>query len=171
LEVVVGRALLVILWALTLIAMAAPTRAADERLAYEIVLTLPGTRSQGWHGRLYDAEGKPVTAAPGTRVATDVGELVSVARTSGQMWKPFGMVPAAPGMRNDTAREPWSYRLYTTGLGTSCPAWRGDLVRAGTSLAAPADGAEVATPWGPFVWVRERGWSHKSWSVRTVTCR
>ena len=165
------RAAFAIFSALGLFAFVIPIQAANERLAYELVVTLPGSRSQGWHGTLYNAEGKPMTLAPGTKVVTDIGELVSAARTSGQMWKPYGMVPTARGMRNDTAQDAWSYRLYATGLGTSCPAWKGELLRAGKALAPPADGAAVATPWGPFVWLGVRGWAHKSWKVRAVDCR
>ena len=84
----VWRALLAIAAVVVVGASPMPTAAhADPpgRLFYEIVVTDPGTRSQGWHGVLYDADGNPIEAAPGQTVSLagqflyDVGEFVNVA--------------------------------------------------------------------------------------------
>jgi hypothetical protein len=167
-----ARRLFLILLASTAAGFAVPAQAAaSERLVYEIVLTLPGSRSQGWHGVLYDANGAPRVVPPGRKVETDIGTLVSVPRKTGLMWRPYGMVPTAPGMRNDIADGPWAYRVYRTGIGTACPAWRGELRHGSKRVAPPQSGATVRTPWGPFVWRAHRGWAHAAWKVRTVSCK
>ncbi len=167
-----ARRLLLVLLAAAAFPFGSPAFAAgSERLVYQIVLTLPGSRSQGWHGVLYGRNGGPRVIPPGKRVETDIGTLVSVPPKTGWMWRPYGMVPAAPGMRNDIAKAPWSYRLYQTGIGTACPAWRGELIRDGKPVPRPKPGASLRTPWGPFVWRKGRGWAHQAWKVRTVSCR
>ncbi|MCW5772085.1 MAG: hypothetical protein KIT16_10655, partial [Rhodospirillaceae bacterium] len=142
---------------LAALSVAAPARAqTGERLVYEIVLTLAGSRSQGWYGTLYDGVGRPQEVVPGRRIATDIGELVGVAPRPGMMWRPHGWVPATPGMRNDTAKAMWTYRLFVTGEGTACPSWRGVLLRDGAAMKPLPDAASAATPWGPFLWIGPR---------------
>jgi hypothetical protein len=149
--------------------------AADERLAYEITETAPGSRSQGWHGVLYDRSGTAIEVEVGKAVMSDVGELTSVAKT--QNWVPYGMIPTemlrwmeGSGKGNVIMGEAWSYRLYLIGEDTRCPSWRGELLRDGSIVAPAADGPPVLTPMGPFI-SGPHGFAHTSWKVRaTVRC-
>jgi hypothetical protein len=171
-DVDVARGLLLVLLAAAAFPFGSPAFAAgSERLVYQIVLTLPGSRSQGWHGVLYGPNGTPRVVPAGQRVETDIGTLISKPIQMGLAWRPYGMVPAAPGMRNDIAKGPWNYRLYETGIGTACKAWRGDLISGGKPVPHPKPGVSLRTPWGPFVWRPGRGWAHHAWKVRTVSCR
>lgn len=143
-------------------------QAAEERLAYDIVVTAPGTKSQGWHGTLYDEKGNPLKVKVGeTRTLPPIGTLVGVACS--QPWVPCGMVPR-PRLSNVPMREQWIYKLYTTNIGSRCPSWRGELLRNG-DLIPPPMGAAVETPWGPFIAASEpHGWAHKSWNPQIVRC-
>jgi hypothetical protein len=142
-----------------------------EQLLYEITVTAPGTRSQGWHGTLYNANGQPMQVAVGKTETTVIGELVSVAAVSGQRWQPYGMIPVKPGMTNDIMPDAWSYKLYRTGIDTRCPSWRGELLR-GDIVVTPQTGSkQVQTSMGQFIWATEpHGWIHKSWNVEVVRC-
>lgn len=142
-----------------------------EQLTYEVVVTNPGTKSQGWHGILYDDNGQVVQVEAGKTVNTDIGELVGVAPVDGQPWKPYGAVPATPGMENINQPDAWAYKLYKTGLGSRCPSWRGDLLRGAIVVKPHAGGEEVKTSLGPFIWLgTSHGWAHKSWKVKRTRC-
>ena len=118
-----------------------PAHASQQRLVYEITVTNPGSKSQGWHGTLYDRSGQPVQAEPSTRVKTIAGEFESVAES--QPWVPYGMI------HGDTLRwlkehgadvifdsEPWAYKLYVTNEGTKSQGFRGELLR-GRGVVTP----------------------------------
>ncbi len=149
--------------------------ATDERLAYEIIETAPGSRSQGWHGVLYDQSGTAIEVEVGKTIMSDIGELTSVAQA--EKWVPYGMIPTemirwmgSGGKGNVIMREAWSYRLYAIGEDTRCPSWRGELLRNGAIVAPSADGQPVLTAMGPFA-NGPHGWVHTSWKVHeTVRC-
>ncbi len=147
----------------------APAGASGERLAYEIVETAPGTKSQGWHGILYGRDGAPIEVEPGKTVQSQIGELTSVARS--QNWVPYGLIPTAMlrwieggGRGNVILRESWAYRLYAIGEDTRCPTWRGELLRDGAVVTPPADGQPIQTAMGPFV-ISPHGFVHASWKL------
>lgn len=159
-----------------------PSNAAEEALGkkelltYEIVITDPGTRSQGWHGTLYDESGHIKPVEIGKIENTEIGELVSVAPTEEQPWTPYGMIPTTPGMENVVAPDPWasvtwSFELYRTNIGSKCPSWRGELLRGGVAVEPQTAGEQIQTPLGPFIWLdaqKPHGWVHKSWKVKKV---
>jgi hypothetical protein len=152
-----------------------PTQARDERLAYEIVETVPGTKSQGWHAILHARDGAAIEIEPGKTVQSQIGELTSVARR--QNWVPFGLIPTAMlrwmeegGKGNVILRESWTYRLYAIGEDTRCPTWRGELLRDGATVAPPSDAEAVPTAMGPFI-AGPHGFVHTSWKLpTTVRC-
>jgi hypothetical protein len=142
--------------------------ANKERLSYDIVVTAPGTKNQGWHGTLYDENGTPIAVETGQTVMTEIGELQSVARES--PWKPHGMISTAQEIVNEIMPDAWSYKFYKTGVGTRCPSWRGELKR-GDAVLKPQGGEPTMTPMGPFVWIEKpHGWVHKSWKIKVVRC-
>ena len=104
----------------------------DERLVYEIVVTAPGTRSQGWHGTIYDSTGKPVSIEPGQRFETAVGTFESVACP--HLWSMCGMIHTdmLAWMKTHDAnvimgREPWAYRLFVLREGTKSEGFEGKI--------------------------------------------
>jgi len=146
---------------------------SDERLVYQITVTAPGTKSQGWHGVLLDIHGKPMTVEPGKTVHTHFGTFVSVAEST--PWTPYGMI------HEDTVQwmqthggnvimdsEPWAYRLYVEREGSKSEGWRGELLHGRGIVPEPSDEKPFATPMGPFTWVRpvhlwdRAGWLHVS---------
>ena len=147
----------------------------QERLFYEITVTAPGTRSQGWHGTLFGKDGKPVLAEPGKIVTTNVGKFVAVAETT--LETPYGMLHEDM-VRWMTAEngnvimdsEPWAYLLFVAQEGSKSEAWRGELRYMRGIIAGPSDHDPVATPMGPYTWVKNEqlwglhGWIHVSWS-------
>ncbi|MBL8779557.1 MAG: hypothetical protein JNL06_01325 [Alphaproteobacteria bacterium] len=144
----------------------------DERLVYEIVVTAPGTRSQGWHGTIYDSTGKPVSIEPGQRFETAVGTFESVACP--HLWSMCGMIHTdmLAWMKTHDAnvimgREPWAYRLFVLREGTKSEGFEGKIFFNGAEIARCQ--APRATPMGAFVckertqlWDRA-GWYHESW--------
>ena len=77
----------------------AQAQEADGRLVYQLQVTQPGTRSQGWFGTLYDEAGAAVTAEPGATVKMPFGTFENLPCT--YLWSqceltPAGMLPVAP---------------------------------------------------------------------------
>jgi hypothetical protein len=145
--------------------------AGKEQLIYEITVTDPGVKMQGWHGTLYDVNGNAMKVEVGKTVMTDIGELKSTAADPIMVWKSYGMVPTTPGMENHPMPDPWSYKLYGKGIGSKCSSWRGELLRGNAVIKPPAGGDQVQTPWGTFIWLNEsHGWVHKSWKVNAAKC-
>ena len=66
----------------------------SDRLVYEIVVTEPGTRSQGWHGVLYDPAGNPIVATPGETVTMPIGEFIDVPCSA--PWDICGVIRMGP---------------------------------------------------------------------------
>ncbi len=145
------------------------------RLIYEMVVTAPDTRSQGWRGVLYDAVGNPVDATPEEHVTTPLGEFVNV--TCGSLWDACGMIRVdmaewmkthpsnlpTPGQSND-----WVYRMYVSGEGSNDQLWTSTLLHQGSQI--PPNSTPIDTPMGPFRtggqnsvgWARA-GWFPASW--------
>lgn len=164
----------VLLAALALAAALSPGAAADgERLAYEIVVTNPGTRSQGWNGKLFGPDGKARAVPVSERVETPVGAFVSVACR--ELWVPCGMIheKTLKWMEIDPGNaildgEAWSYRLYVSAEGSKSEGWRGEILHAGA--AVEAGGKPADTPMGSFDWRESphawgwHGWFHAAWA-------
>jgi hypothetical protein len=133
-----------------------PAEAARERLFYETVESMPGGKSQGWRGTLYDKEGLAMTIEPGLTAKTPAGTFVSIA--CAMPWTPCGMIPAVMLRGTDLDRaenfimdEKWSYRLYVVSSGSKSEGVRGELVR-DEDIVKPEPNREIKTPMGVFVW-------------------
>lgn len=150
-------------------------QASKERLVYEITVTDPGSKSQGWHGTLYDQNGQAMQVEAGKRVKTIAGEFESVPFV--QLWVPYGMIHVdmlrwLKDSGSDIIREdqPWWYKLYVTAEGTRSQGFRGELLRGRGVVTPETDGEHVKTPMGPFDWHTSphgwgsHGWIHASWS-------
>jgi hypothetical protein len=158
-------------------AMIVPVTAADEpgRLAYEIIVTNPGTRSQGWTGTLYGTDGAAMVVDPGKTVETPVGTFVSVACR--ELWVPCGMIEQrmADWMKTNPGNaildgEDWSYRLYVGAEGSKSEAWTGQIVHAGTLVDRGS--GKTDTPMGPFVWVDSPyAWGEHGWLPMSLTAQ
>ncbi len=144
---------------------------AEQRLAYEIMVTAPRTRSQGWHGVLYNKGGSAIEIPAGQAVETSVGRFISVARQA--LWIPCGMIhedsvasPINVELKNDS--NDWGYKLYVAAEGSKSENWEGNLFHDGK--AVPHDSGKVETPMGPFVWLERQhlwgpgGWFPAAWS-------
>lgn len=167
--------LVVLSLAAAIVATAAiePSRAANDRVFYEITVTAPGTRSQGWRGVLYDRNGVALVRAPGETIATNAGVFVNV--SCDQPWKPCGFIEvdmqrwmqANGGGNAILDNKRWVYRLYVVAQCTRSEGWRGLLQHGGRAVAR--GGGRVDTPMGPFVWKTgshmwdSRGWFHEAW--------
>ena len=148
------------------------------RLVYQIEVTAPGTKSQGWHGTLFDKTGKPMQVAPGKTVHTNIGDFLSVARKEPQIWEPYGMihVDQVAWMKTHNGNEvmdsePWVYRLFVALEGSKSEGWRGEILHGRGVIGPPADDRPQPTPMGPYRWLRGKepwqptGWFHVSWST------
>lgn len=150
---------------------AANAQPAGGRLFYEIVVTNPGSRSQGWNGTLYGQDGGAIDVPVGQTVMTNVGDFVSVA--CAELWVPCGLIHvdtlawmAAAGGNVIMDPSRWEYRLCVTSEGTRSEGWHGELVH-GADAAGPS--VELATPMGTFVWLDHpfawgwHGWFQRAW--------
>lgn len=145
------------------------------RLIYEIVVTAPGTRSQGWQATLYDPAGDPIDAGPGQTVATPLGEFVSV--PCNFPWDACGMIRTdmAEWMKTQQANVimdsgPWIYRMYVDGEGSSSEVWTSTLLHVDAEIPTnpdgnPLTGSEIDTPMGPFRTGSSTafGWAQAGW--------
>jgi len=127
------------------------------RLYYEMVVTNAGTRSQGWNGTLYDANGAAIDIAPGEAVETEIGTFVMHACTT--PWTPCGLI--RDGAHSDTTMSvevltdsvPWTFSLFVVAEGSRSQGWRGELRHGDDSVAAT--GTAVDTAMGRFIPVGE----------------
>lgn len=144
----------------------------ETRLLYEIQVTAPGTRSQGWRGVLYESDGSPVLLRAGQSIDTPAGRFVGV--ECRRPWDACGAVHVdmLRWMRDHEHNiimdgGHWSYRLYARGYYGD--RLSGELWRNGRALEGRD--AIVRTPMGPFRWIDGRrivtvgrhGWFHESW--------
>jgi hypothetical protein len=143
-----------------------------ERLFYQITVTNPGTRSQGWKGTLYDRGGQAIEVEPGKSVKTNAGEFVSVACKV--LWVPCGLIQSdvANWMKTHAGNvvidaRRCEYRLHVSAEGSKSEGWRGELVW-GDEIVAPHF-ERVLAPMGIFVWSENpaiwglHGWFHEAW--------
>lgn len=163
----------------TVLFAAAPAPAAAPQLVYDIIVTQPGTRSQGWRGRLYDEEGTALAIPAGWRVATPLGTFESVACP--HMWSACGMIredmlawmASGPAV-NTLDGTAWVFRVNRIAGPDGAAAWQGELTRDGVA-AAPSE-APVATPMGDFrigdpavAGLTWSGWAPASWTAAVPT--
>lgn len=144
------------------------------RLFYEIVVTAPGTRSQGWHGTLFHRDGSAYALPAMMSVNTNAGVFAGVA--CAMPWAPCGAIHAdqlawmkTHGGNVVMDRGAWSFRLYAVAECSRSEGWRGELLHNGRPV--PLSGKRVRTPMGPFVrkasphlW-GQNGWFPASWSA------
>lgn len=136
---------------------APPAPEASARVLYQIDVSAPGTRSQGWRGVLYGEDGAPIALAPGARIETTAGAFVGVACP--YAWSTCGAVETRMHAwmqshdHNINMRERWTYRLQARG-----DALYGELLRDGVALTS---GDEVLTPMGLYRRTAA-GWRHVS---------
>ncbi len=172
------RTILSLLLTLTLTAaLTPPASAADARLFYEITVTAPGTRSQGWRGVLYDPSGAPLARPAGSVVETNAGPFVSVA--CDWPWVPCGFIHEdqlrwmqTNGGNFIMGRDTWVYRLTVTAPCTRSEGWRGELLRNGQAVRTKK--RRLPTPMGPFhaktsahLW-GQSGWFHTAWPAAVI---
>lgn len=143
-----------------------------ERLFYQITVTAPGTRSQGWKGTLFDRAGQAIEVEPGKSVKTNVGEFVSIACKL--LWVPCGMIQTdvVDWMKTHEGNviidaRPCEYRLYVSAEGSKSEGWRGELVLGDVVVTSQFE--RVLAPMGIFVWSENpemwgfHGWFHEAW--------
>jgi hypothetical protein len=150
---------------------------APGRVFYEMILTAPGTRSQGWHGVLYARDGNPIDVAPGQTVTTPLGEFVNVACI--HLWDACGLIRTdmAEWMKSHQANiimdsKPWLYRMYVSAEGSKSEVWTSRLTHDGAEIFP--DMTPMDTPMGPFRtggpmafgWA-QAGWFPASWHEPT----
>ena len=148
------------------------SNSAAERLFYQITVTNPGTRSQGWKGTLYDPAGKAIEIEPGKSVKTHVGEFVSIACKL--LWVPCGMIQSdvVNWMKTHEGNviidaRSCEYRLFVSAEGSKSEGWRGELVWGDVVVTPKFE--RVLAPMGIFVWSENsqiwglHGWFHEAW--------
>ncbi len=145
---------------------------AGERLFYQIEVTNPGTKSQGWTGTLYDQNGSAMEVPAGQTVSTGAGSFESV--NCQLLFIPCGMIHTrmVAWMKTHNGNvlmdSNWTYRLYVIAEGSRSEGWRGELLNDGQSVQPPPETA--STPMGPFQWSDsaqmwgDHGWFPVSWS-------
>ncbi|MDP2064155.1 MAG: hypothetical protein Q8Q63_10875 [Phaeovulum sp.] len=152
---------------------AALAQDVDGRLIYQLEVTQPGTRSQGWLGTLYDDAGRAIATAPGTIVETRVGAFENLPCT--HLWSQcgflrVGMLPvtAMSGFAALTENQAWVYRLYIHGEGSRSEGLTGVLLQEGLRIFADV-GRRVETPLGVFLAVDNGGklWGNAGWFPET----
>lgn len=142
----------------------------NERLLYEMIVTTPGSKMQGWYGVLYDDAGRVIQLKPGEQSGTPAMTLVGVAKSDGEYWKPYGAIPVGGVPENIILSAAWNYKLVLTNLQSKCPSWRGELRRDGV-LFQPTNGSSVTTSFGQFAWsASDHGWVQPQWNVSTTKC-
>jgi hypothetical protein len=169
------RATLAVMLAISVLSSdpaAAVASNSSRRLVYEIVVTAPGARSQGWHGTLYNTNGAAVQVEPGRTVDTRIGTFVSVACV--HAWSTCGMIHTDMlnwlKTHNGNAildAKRWMYKLYVLAEGSKSEGWQGQLLHGSRDVTA--GDKPFVTPMGKFVWKRRAqlwdraGWYHESW--------
>lgn len=145
----------------------------DGRMIYQLEVTQPGTRSQGWLGTLYDENGAAIAADPGAIVETAAGPFENLPCT--YLWSQcgfirVGMLPvAAPSsLAALTEDQAWVYRLYIHGEGSRSEGRTGVLEQGGT-VVFPGGMRRVETPLGVFIAVDNGGqlWGDAGWFPET----
>ena len=152
-------------------ATGAPAQERDSgRLYYQLEVTNAGSRSQGWHGTLFGADGAPLVAAPDARVTTPLGVFRN--HPCSLPWEPCGFLredtPPAPAPDTPAAlidSAPWRYQLTVTAEGSRSEGWRGALWHGDEALPPEAAAGPVWTPFGRLVPLADDGlpWGWSGW--------
>lgn len=157
--------------ALALLVLLPGTAGAQDggRLFYQMIVTHPGSRSEGLFGQLFGADGTALEVAPGTAVVTHAGTFYFEPCTL--PWQPCGFLHDGQegGPLGMTDSLPWQFRLYVTGEGSRSEGWRGELWHGDTELPS-AGAATIDTPLGHFEAQPEpqvpwgwHGWKPTAW--------
>lgn len=156
----------VLIAAAVAVGAAALSAGRDGQLLYRIDETAAGSRSQGWHGTLFDASGARIALAEGQKLKTPAGGFVGVACV--MPWRPCGailqeMLPSNGIPENIITNETWSYRITVASVGSRSEGTHGELLRDGI-VVQPDDKRTVKTPMGVFVWAEnENLWGSHGW--------
>jgi hypothetical protein len=167
-------------WAATaaavFIGFAAPGLSNDlsrERLVYEISMSYPGDRIQGWGGTLFRQDGTTLPVGSGMPMLTSFGRFVPMGPCP-RPFRPCGFVEermsAAPSNKL-MGPTPWLYSLHVRAECFREEKVRGELNRGGQKWVGVA-GDMIETPMGPFEWratYSEEGWFPKLWPQHTLT--
>jgi len=151
----------------------AVAQAPDGRLIYQLEVTQPGTRSQGWLGTLYDETGASIVAEPGATVETLAGTFEY--RPCTYLWSQCGFIrvgmlpvtaPSSPAALMEN--QAWVYRLYIHAEGSRSEGRTGVLKQGGIAVF-PGGMRRVETPLGVFVAVDNGGqlWGDAGWFPET----
>ncbi|WP_372841162.1 hypothetical protein [Phaeovulum sp.] len=172
------RHLHVILFALgVLLAGFAPAsvraQEVEGRLLYQLEVTQPNTRSQGWLGTLFSEDGTAIVAAPGAVVETKIGAFENM--PCPYLWSICGfirkgMLPVTE-ISDPTALlddNTWIYRLFIHAEGSRSEGLTGVLLH-GEDQVSPTGIRRVETPLGVFLAVNNDGqlWGNSGWFPET----
>lgn len=151
------------------------TQSDIQRLAYQIEVTDPGTKNQGWHGTLHDLDGSVISVPVGWTVTNGGGRFINIAPK--QDFDPFGMihVDMVKWMETENGNvvmdsDSWAYRLSVAREGTRSEGWYGELLHGGNVI--PVQEGPFEAPMGPFLWTEDpnlwgrHGWFHVSWNEK-----
>jgi hypothetical protein len=136
------------------------------RTFYQIVVTSPGDRGQGWNGTLFQQSGAALPMQPGQPVQTNAGTFVPV--PCGAPHDPCGFIEqrmTATLTNENLGPTQLTYRLL---VGAECSRSEklfGEILRDGKPVLGKAKDT-LATPMGQFEWresYSEQGWFHKLW--------
>lgn len=144
----------------------------DGRLVYQLEVTQPGSRSQGWLGTLYAENGGAIEAAPGAVVETPLGAFEN--HPCPHMWSQcgflrVGMLPVTlpGGFEALTADQSWVYRVYIHGEGSRSEGTTGVLLQGGVRVH-PGGTRRMETPLGVFIAVdNDQLWGDAGWFPET----
>lgn len=151
--------------------------ASEDHPFYSVSVTAPGTRSQGWNGKLIDRMQGELPLEAGKRVSTNAGVFVGVPCTL--PWVPCGYIHEehlrwmnANGGNFILDSGSWAYRLHVTAPCSRSEGWRGELLHNGRPIVTRRK--SIKTPMGPFVrksspypW-GQNGWFHVSWPASSM---
>lgn len=164
-----SRLALAALAAISVFSAASALAGENGRLFYQMEITNAGTRSQGWHGTLYDLSGAPVKAAPDALVQTKLGTFRNVPCQN--LWDACGFIregtlpQAAPSSMDAlTDPVPWIYRLYIVAEGSKSEGLSGELVHGDKTISS--EGAKtIETGMGRFIpLMAEHLWDWAGWA-------
>ncbi len=125
---------------------------AAEQVFYEMVVTAPGSRSQGVRGQLFDAKGQPQSDVPTLEpVRTPIGAFDRIGCTHlwsvcGHLRRVEGFSPGGP-TNDPTVDGPTLFRVSRVET-TAGPRFRGELLDDGRAVPLVD---RIETPMGPFV--------------------
>ena len=163
--------------ALLALAWAPSAFASEGQPFYSISVTAPGSRSQGWNGKLLDRMQRELSLEAGKQVSTNAGVFVGVPCTL--PWVPCGYIHEehlrwmnANGGNFILDSGSWEYRLHVTAPCSRSEGWKGELLHNGRVVVTRKK--SIKTPFGSFVrrtsahlW-GQRGWFHVAWPSPSI---